>query len=364
MLLKNICDSLEQWAPLSYQETYDNSGLIVGDKQAEISGVLVSLDCVEEVVDEAIACGCNLIVSHHPIVFKGLKSLTGKNYVERTLLKAIKNDIAIYAIHTNLDNVNTGVNWKIAEVLGLQNVRILAPKSGGLKQLVTYVPTDQAANLKDALFKAGAGTMGEYSECSFSATGKGTFRGSELSNPQVGIKGERTELKEERIELVFPAFIETKVLNALKVAHPYEEVAYGIFALENQNQFVGSGLIAELPEAMDSYDFLRLVKKKMKTECVRHTNIHAEKVKKIALCGGAGSFLLGSAKRAGADVFITGDFKYHEFFDAENQILIADIGHYESEQFTIELISDFLSKNFPKFAVRLSKVNTNPINYL
>lgn len=364
MLLKNICDTLEQWAPLSYQESYDNSGLIVGDKQSTVKGVLVSLDCVEEVVDEAIATGCNLIVSHHPIVFKGLKSLTGKNYVERTLLKAIKNDVAIYAIHTNLDNVNTGVNRKIAEVLGLQNVKVLAPKSGGLKQLVTYVPVEQAEAIKDALFKAGAGALGEYSECSFSVTGSGSFRGSDLSNPQVGVKGERSIVEEARIELVFPSFLESKLLNALKDAHPYEEVAYGVFSLGNENQYVGSGVIADLPKEMESSEFLNFLKQKMKTECVRHTKIHSEKVEKIALCGGAGSFLLSSAKRAGADVFITGDFKYHEFFDAENQILIADIGHYESEQFTIALISDFLSKKFPRFAVRLSKVNTNPINYL
>ncbi|MCS5663003.1 MAG: Nif3-like dinuclear metal center hexameric protein [Flavobacteriales bacterium] len=364
MKLRELCTKLEEWAPLAYQESYDNSGLITGDPEQELKGVLVSLDCLENVVEEAIKRNCNVIVSHHPIVFKGLKSLTGKNYVERTVLKAIKNDIALYAIHTNLDNIHTGVSKMMADRLGLQNTKVLAPKNGLLKMLVTYVPENSAEKVRSALFAAGAGSLGAYSECNFSVDGTGTFKGSELSNPTIGVRGVREQVSEERIELVFPSYIESRVISTLKNTHPYEEVAYSIVSIDNANQFVGSGMIGELPEPLNEMEFLKNLKEKLKTDCIRHTSLLNNKIKKVALCGGAGSSLLNAAKQSDADVFITGDFKYHEFFDAENSILIADIGHYESEQYTMDLIADFLRKNFPKFAVHLSKVNTNPINYL
>lgn len=364
MKLKELCEKLEEWAPLAYQESYDNSGLIVGNRSQEVSGVLVSLDCVEDVVEEAIKRNCNVVVSHHPIVFKGLKSLTGKNYVERTVLKAIKNDIALYAIHTNLDNINTGVSKMMADRIGLEDTRVLAPKSNLLKQLITYVPKEEVDKVRDTLFKVGAGAIGEYAECNFSVEGEGTFKALENANPVIGEIGARTSVKEERLELIFPSHIEAKVVSALKMSHPYEEVAYSIVALENMHSYVGSGVVGELPEAMSEIDFLKYLKKKLKTDCVRYTPLLNKKIKKVALCGGAGSFLLKAATSVNADVFVTGDFKYHEFFDAENKIIIADIGHYESEQYTKDLIADFLRKNFPKFAVHLSEVNTNPVNYL
>ena len=364
MKLRELCRKLEEWAPLAYQESYDNSGLIVGDPEQVLKGVLVSLDCLENVVEEAKKRNCNVIVSHHPIVFKELKSLTGKNYVERTVLKAIKNDIALYAIHTNLDNVHTGVSKMMADRLGLKNTRVLAPKNDVLKMLITYVPKNSAEQVRSALFAAGAGSHGAYSECNFSVEGVGTFKGSEFSNPTIGVKGVREQVIEERIELVFPAYIESGVISTLKKNHPYEEVAYSVFAIDNANQFVGSGIIGELSESLNEKEFLKNLKEKLKTDCIRHTSLLNNKIKKVALCGGAGSFLLKAAKHAEADIFITGDFKYHEFFDAEERILIADIGHYESEQYTMDLIADFLRKNFPKFAIHLSKVNTNPINYL
>ncbi len=364
MKLRELCHQLEAWAPLAYQESYDNSGLIVGNLDQDLTGVLVSLDCIESVVEEAIQNNCNVIVSHHPIIFKGLKSFTGKNYVERTVLKAIKNDIALYALHTNLDNVHTGVSKMIANRLGLVNTRVLAPKRGLLKKLITFVPKNNAEEVRAALFSTGAGALGSYSECNFSVEGLGTFMGSEASNPVIGKKGVREQVVEERIELIFPAHIESRVISALNSSHPYEEVAYQVVSLDNANQYVGSGMVGELKEPILDIDFLKLTKENLKTDCIRHTELPNKKIKKIALCGGAGSFLLNDAKQVGADVFITGDFKYHEFFDAENSVIIADIGHYESEQYTIDLIADFLRKNFPRFAVRLSKVNTNPINYL
>lgn len=364
MQIKDLIAILETEAPPSYQESYDNSGLIVGDPTTEVQSVLLSLDCTEEVVAEAISKGCNVIVSHHPIVFKGLKRLNGKSYVERTVLDAIKNDIALYAIHTNLDHVFTGVNAKICEKLGVKNYRILAPKSEELLKLVTYAPIADADRVKSAMFEAGAGQIGNYSECSFSVEGKGSFKAGDLANPYVGVKDERHVEAEERIELILPTHKEFHVVNALKKVHLYEEVAYYITGLKNTNQYVGAGMVGELEHEMDEMDFLKFLKEKMKTSCVRYTALRGKKVKRVAVCGGAGSFLLGNAKAAKADVFITGDFKYHEFFDAEKQLIIADIGHYESEQFTNELLIELLKEKNVKFAVYLSQINTNPINYL
>ena len=364
MNIKQITNFLESYAPLEYQESYDNCGLIIGDANAEVKGALITLDCTEAIIDEAIATGCNLVIAHHPIIFSGLKKLNGSNYIERAVIKAIKNDIAIYAIHTNLDNVHNGVSAKIAEKLGLENCKILAPKSDLLRQLVVYCPNANAETLKTALFEAGAGTIGDYDQCSFTLVGKGTFRANENCTPFVGEIGENHTENEDRIEVIYPKFKERAILDAMEVAHPYEKVAHQIYVLENKHQLVGSGIIGELNEAIDSQMFLENLKMNMQTDCVRHTPLVKQQIKTIAVCGGSGSFLLKNAKAAKADIFITADFKYHEFFDAENKIVIADIGHYESEQFTKDLIYDLLVKNFTKFAVRLSKVNTNPIKYL
>ena len=364
MKIKQITDFLENYAPLQYQESYDNCGLIVGDAKSEVKGALITLDCTEAIIDEAIATGCNLVIAHHPIVFGGLKKLNGSNYIERTVIKAIKNDIAIYAIHTNLDNVHNGVSAKIAEQLGLENCKVLAPKSDLLRQLVVYCPTSNAEELKSALYEVGAGTIGDYDQCSFASVGKGTFRANENCNPFVGVVGKQHTETEERIEVIYPKFKERAVLNAMNNAHPYEEVAHQIYVLENKHQLVGSGIIGELNESLDTEVFLKNLKTNMQTDCVRHTPLVKQQIKTVAVCGGSGSFLLNNAIAAKADIFITADFKYHEFFDAENKIVIADIGHYESEQFTKDLIYDLLVKNFTKFAVRLSKVNTNPIKYL
>jgi len=364
MNIKQITNFLESYAPLEYQESYDNCGLIIGDANAEVKGALITLDCTEAIIDEAIATGCNLVIAHHPIIFSGLKKLNGSNYIERAVIKAIKNDIAIYAIHTNLDNVHNGVSAKIAEKLGLENCKILAPKSDLLRQLVVYCPNANAETLKTALFEAGAGTIGDYDQCSFTSIGKGTFRANENCTPFVGEIGENHTENEDRIEVIYPKFKERAILDAMEVAHPYEQVAHQIYVLDNKHQLVGSGIIGELKTPVDAQVFLKNLKLNMQTDCVRHTSLVKQQIKTVAVCGGSGSFLLKNAKAAKADIFITADFKYHEFFDAENKIVIADIGHYESEQFTKDLIYDLLVKNFTKFAVRLSKVNTNPIKYL
>ena len=362
MKLREVISYLEGFAPLSFQESYDNSGLIVGNAETELTAALISLDVTEEVVEEAKNKGCNLIIAHHPIIFKGLKKLNGKNYVERTVIAAIKNDIAIYAIHTNLDNVTNGVNFKIAEKLGLSQVKILSPKAETLMKLVVFVPVQHSGTLLNALHKAGAGNIGNYSDCSFRIVGKGSFRPNDFANPYLGTRGELEEVEEERIEVIFPLNIQSGVLKAMVESHPYEEVAYYLHKLENINQTVGSGIIGLLPGEMDEATFLRHLKTSMNLNVIKYTSF-GKNIKKVAVCGGSGSFLLGDSKAAGADAFVTADYKYHDFFDAENTILIADIGHYESEVFTKELIKEILSEKFANFANYFSEVNTNPVNY-
>ena len=363
-LIKEIIQKLETFAPPSLQESYDNSGLIVGNISEKVKGVLVSLDTTEAVVDEAIQKGCNLIISHHPIIFKGLKKITGANYIERVIISAIKNNIAIYAMHTNLDNVKHGVNKMIANRLGLQNTKVLSPKNDTLLKLIVFVPTNQAEAVRTSLFSAGAGNIGNYSLCSFNSEGKGSYKANEGAKPFKGEVGKLHNEDEVKIEVVLPSYLKDNVINAMLNSHPYDEVAYDLISLKNQHELIGSGLIGELKKPVDELSFLKILKEKMKTDCIRHTDLLNKPIKTVALNGGSGSFLLAQAKAKKADLFITGDVKYHEFFDAENQLVIADIGHYESEQFTIDLIGGFLIENFSKFAVRFTEVNTNPINYL
>ncbi|MEI6488668.1 MAG: Nif3-like dinuclear metal center hexameric protein [Bacteroidota bacterium] len=364
MKLREITDCIEAFAPLAYQESYDNAGLICGNKNMDITSALISIDSTEEVIDEAIELGCNLVIAHHPIVFKGLKKFNGANYVERVIIKAIQHNVAIYAAHTNLDNVHNGVNAKIAQKLGLVNCRVLSPRKNILKKLITFCPSDKAENLRKALFEAGAGGIGKYDECSFNSEGFGTFRAGKGTNPFVGEIGKQHKEPEQRIETVFPNYLESKVLKALFSSHPYEEVAYDIYNLNNEVNTLGAGMIGELENDLKEEAFLAFVKEKMHAHGIRYTALRNKLIKKVAICGGSGSFLLEDAIKAGADIFVSADFKYHQFFDAENRIIIADIGHYESEQYTMELFSDLLKENFNTFALHLSKINTNPINYL
>ena len=363
MKIKDVITSLEAMAPPSLQEGYDNTGLITGDENAECTGILISLDATSAVVDEAKGKDCNLIVSHHPIVFSGLKKITGKNYVQKAVINAIKNDIALYAIHTNLDNVLNGVNGKIAELLELKNISVLAPKESQLKKLYTFVPVTDADKVRQAIFDAGGGHIGKYEECSFNADGFGTFKGGQDTAPYVGKPGELHRENEIKIEVIFPGWLEGRVLKNLLAAHPYEEVAYDVVRLENRFSSIGSGVIGELKEPAPEKAFLKALKEKFKLNAIRHTELLNKPVSKVAVCGGAGSFLISSALAAAADIFITSDIKYHEFFDANDKIVVADIGHYESEQFTINLLQEFLEQKFPTFAVLKTEVNTNPVRY-
>lgn len=363
MQISQVINFLEEIVPLSLQESYDNCGLIVGNSGIEVNGILVTLDTTEEIIDEAISLGANLIISHHPIIFSGLKKINGKNYIERTIIKAIKNDIAIYAIHTNLDNQLHGVNYQIGKILELENLKILDIKSDELRKLVTFVPVEHHEKVRNALFEAGVGHIGNYDSCSFNIEGKGSFRALENANPFVGKVDEIHYENEVRIETVFPKYLTTKIIKALLKSHPYEEVAYDVYVLENKFKDIGAGMIGELKNEISETEFLTILKTKFNLEIVKHTAFLNKNIKKVAFCGGSGSFLLNKAKQEKADVFITADIKYHQFFDAENQILIADIGHYESEVFTKDLIFDLITKKFPRFAVHFSKINTNPIKY-
>lgn len=364
MIVRDITNYLEKLAPLHYAEDFDNVGLLVGSYNTQISGVLVTLDTLEETVDEAIAKNCNLIVSFHPIIFGGLKKINGNSYVEKVVLKAIKNDIAIYATHTALDNSKNGVSAKMCDVLGLTNTKVLIPKKSIIKKLTTYVPLKNSNNLRESLFNAGAGNIGNYDNCSFNVLGEGTFRGNSESNPTLGTKGENHTEKEVQISVTFESKNEASILKALQENHPYEEVAYEIITTENVHQNIGMGMVGELPTAMGEKEFLLYLKKTMKTDCVRHSNLIHKKIKKVAVLGGSGSFAISNAKKVKADAYVSADFKYHEFFKAENSILLADIGHYESEQFTKNLLVDYLTKKFSNFAIILSEKSTNPIYYI
>jgi dinuclear metal center YbgI/SA1388 family protein len=361
--IKEITNYLEYLAPLSLQESYDNAGLIIGDSSSEVATVLVTLDITEEVIDEAIEKKAQLIVAHHPIVFSGLKKITGKDFVERCIIKAIKNNIAIYAAHTNLDRVLGGVNSKICEKLKLKDCKILQPASEQLKKLVTFIPTEHSDKVREAIFNTGAGSTGNYDFCGYTMQGEGSFRGNDDSHPFVGKKEEIHSEKEIRFETIFPAYLQGKVIHALLTAHPYEEVAYDIYSLENKSEDIGMGMIGTLPEPKSENDFLLQLKNTFNTGVIKHTKLKGKKVEKIAVCGGSGSFLLKQAMAAEADFFVTGDFKYHQYFEAETKIVVADVGHFESEQFTKELFYEILTKKFPKFAIHLSEANTNPVFY-
>ena len=364
MIIRDITNSIEEIAPLQYAEDFDNVGLLIGSYDIAITGVLVTLDTLENVVDEAIDKKCNLIVSFHPIIFSGLKKLNGNSYVERVVLKAIQHNIAIYAMHTALDNSVKGVSAKMAEVLGLKNTKILLPKSGLIKKLTTYVPTRDAEKVRKALHLAGAGDIGNYGDCSFNLQGQGTYRGKENSNQTIGKKGKTHTENETFISVIFEKHLQSKVLKALFETHSYEEVAYDIVTTENAHQHIGMGMVGELSTELSEKDFFDFLKKQFKLQCIRHSALLGKPIKKVAVLGGSGAFAIDAAKSSEADIYISADFKYHDFYKAENALILADIGHYESEQFTKNLLADYLTEKFRNFAIILSKSNTNPINYL
>jgi dinuclear metal center YbgI/SA1388 family protein len=364
MKIKEIITVLEEMAPLAYAEDFDNVGLLVGNAEQEATGVLVCHDALEKVIEEAIAKNCNLVVCFHPILFTGLKKITGKNYVERVLIKAIKNDIAIYAVHTALDNHQDGVNRIFCNALELTNTKILIPKTHFIRKLVTYTIAENAEKLRNALFDAGAGSIGNYENCSFNSKGIGTYMGNEHSDPQVGERFEFVQGDEIKIEVTFEKHLQAKILKALFSHHVYEEVAYEIYELQNEHQNIGLGMIGELQKPMNETDFLHFLKEKMQAGGIRHSSLLNKSIQKVAVLGGSGSYAIKNAIAAGADAFLTADLKYHQFYEAENKLLLADIGHFESERYTKNYIVDYLRKKILNFAIILSEENTNPVKYL
>jgi dinuclear metal center YbgI/SA1388 family protein len=364
MKVKDIISCLEARAPIALQEPYDNTGLLIGNPDSEIEGALICLDLTMEVMDEAITEGLGMVISHHPLVFSGMKKLTGSNDTERIVIKAVKHDIVVFAIHTNLDNVHDGVNAKLCEKLGVTDPKILRPMSGKLNKLVTFCPKDHADKVRKALFEAGAGHIGNYGSCSFNLEGYGTFRAGEGSHPFVGELGKLHRENEIRIEMIFPDYLRGKLLASLMATHPYEEVAYDIYPLMNESARAGAGMIGMLDKPMDEKLFLEMLKNILGSGVIRHSALCGKKISKLAVCGGSGSFLIGDALRSGADAFVSGDIKYHQFFEAEGKMLIADAGHFETEQFTKELIYNILNEKFPTFALRISRTNTNAVHYL
>lgn len=362
--VKDILKEIEEYAPLPLQEGFDNAGVQVGDVNQPAHGALLCLDVTEEVIDEALELGCNLIISHHPLAFRPFKSLTGKSYIERCLMKACKYDLVIYAAHTNLDNANGGVNFKLAELIGLQNVRVLSPQKQALLKLVTFVPESYADLVRTTLFNAGAGRIGNYDSSSFNLPGEGTFRANEGCHPFCGEIGALHTEKEIRIETVLPAFRKGAVMQALLSVHPYEEPAFDFYLLENRWEQVGSGVVGELLEEEDEMSFLQRIKELFQVGCVKHSPLTGRPIREVALCGGSGAFLINDAINYGADIFITGEAKYNDFYDVEDRILLATIGHYESEVCTKEIFYSIISRKFPTFALHLSNVNSNPVKYL
>lgn len=361
---QDIARAIESFAPLALQESYDNSGWQLGSPNDVCKGVLINLDLTEAVLDEAITLGCNLIITHHPLIFAGIKKLTGKNMVEKIIIKAIQNGISVYAAHTNLDNVKNGVNLKIAEQLELKDLSILQTMKGRLLKLFVFVPVSHAAVLQDALFQAGAGAIGQYSECSFTTQGQGSFRPGSNTQPFIGTAGgDRSLVEEIKIEVIVPDYLQMQVTKAMRAAHPYEEIAHDWVLLQNENQDIGAGIVGYLPQALSQQEFLAWVKEKMQAEVIRYTDCKPTKIQKVAVCGGSGSFLMHQAKALACDAFITADYKYHQFFEGENQIMITDIGHYESEQFTSKIFYDIIKDKFPNFAVQISNITTNPVKY-
>lgn len=363
MKLRELLEVFEQYAPASLQETYDNSGLQIGSPDQEMNRGLICLDVTPAIVEEAISKDCDLILSHHPLIFKGLKKITGGHFTERVIIEAIRNNIAIVSMHTNLDNIDRGVNFMLGKKLGLKNLSILQGRKGLLRKLVTFCPHAHAEEVRAAIFRAGAGHIGEYDCCSYNVEGQGTFRAGAGTRPFVGKQDELHTEPEVRIETILPAYLEGRVVEAMKKSHPYEEVAYDIYPLENVFERTGSGMVGELEIPLSENDFLEKLKKDLKIPCLRHTDFSGKAIKRVAFCGGSGSFLMDQARRAGADVFVTGDLKYHQFFEADERLLLVDAGHYETEQFTKELLYDIVNKNFSNFALQISGLNTNPVQY-
>ena len=369
----DLTAALETLAPPALQMAYDNSGLLVGEPDTEITGVLITLDCLEATVEEAIDTGCNVIVAHHPIVFGGLKRLTGRTYVERVVMRALRAGVALYAIHTNLDSVLAqGVSGRLAAKLGLRGVTTLQPTAGALQKLAVYVPADPAGlvdRVAAAMWAAGAGQIGHYDEASFRTAGTGTFRPLAGAEPAIGsapavdgtgAAGDREAVSEHKLEVVVPRVLAKAVLRAARAAHPYEEMAYDLYDVAGAHPDYGMGAVGDLHTDMAYDAWLDYLCARLELTGLKVTADTGRPIRRVAVCGGSGASLLGAARASGAQAFVTADFKYHEFFDAEGELVVCDVGHYESERHTTQLLYEYISTRFGTFAARMTQLDTNP----
>jgi dinuclear metal center YbgI/SA1388 family protein len=363
MTIAQITGAIEEFAPVAFQESYDNSGLSVGNQQNEATGALLCLDVTERVVQKAIDSNINLIISHHPVIFGGLKRLVGAAAAERVVQQAVKHDVALYAAHTNLDSVRGGVSEKMCDKLMLKNRSILQP-AGRLVKVAVYVPLAHAEAVRQAMFAAGAGCIGQYSRCGFSAQGIGTFLAGEAATPYAGKKGALHREPEEKVEVIAHEATVGSAIAAMRAVHPYEEVAYDLYPLLNEHTGIGLGMVGELEAPLSTNNFLRLVKQTFNAQSIRYVTSCNHSIRKVAVCGGSGSSLTGKAIACGADAFVSADFKYHQLQEADGRITVVDVGHYESEIFAIEIFYEVITKKFPTFAPYLVKCAINQINYL
>jgi len=359
MKIKEVISFLENKFPLSWQEDFDNSGIQCGDKERDITGVVVCFDMSEVVIEEAISKGANMVVSHHPIIYRDvIKRIEPTNRVGKILCKALENKILLYSMHTNIDSGKAGGNSLFAQKLELQKLSVLSPKENEFCKLVVFVPSENSVFLRDALFKAGCGNIGNYSHCSFSCEGIGSFKPLADANPHIGQHNRIERVEEERIEMIFSKIKKRQIVEALYQHHPYEEPAFDIFALENTNKDIGLGRVGFLPQPMVAADFIHYVKQKLNVELVRFSGNSKAEISKVAVCGGGGASHIKDALTAGADAYITGDLKYHDFFIPENKMLLVDIGHFEGEHFIREIITSLLKEKFKNFSTYFTEVES------
>ncbi|MCS7077691.1 MAG: Nif3-like dinuclear metal center hexameric protein [Bacteroidia bacterium] len=364
MIIQELIDFLQQIAPNNLKEDYDNVGLLIGSPKNEVKSVLTALELSDEVIDEAKKLNCNLIITHHPIIFRPFKKITSQSYNEHIVYRCVQEGLNVYAMHTNFDHVFKGTNYGLAQQFNLSTLKPLRKLQEYYKVLVTFVPTHQVARVRSALSQAGAGNIGNYSECSYNVQGYGTFRPNEHSKPFSGIKNQLSQEVEVRLEMRFPAYLEGQVVSALLQSHPYETPAYHIFADHStQELYDGAGIIGDLPTSYTPKDFLKIVKQVLKTPFLRYTRTDKKKIQRIALCGGAGSFLIPDAIEQKADAFITSDITYHTFFDVPRSLMLIDGGHYETEQHVAQMIANYITQKFDTLIVNVSTISTNPVCY-
>ena len=359
MIIEELTTFIEDKFPLSQQESYDNCGLIVGDPKKTVKKVLLALDCTEQVIKEAKLKKADVIITHHPLMFSSINKLTANDYEGSLIIKLIKSDIALYAVHTNLDNSINGINKYLALKLGLKNLQILVGKEKTFKKIITFVPKAYSQKVITALSAAKAGNIGLYSHCAFVTEGSGCFKPEKGAKPFLGELSKINQVEEVKLEMVFASENQKMIENSLKKAHPYEQPAFDIIELANPNPDIGAGIYGDLPAQINTAEFLKLVKTKLNLSYIRQSNSAKKFISKVAICSGAGFFVFEQAKRLNVDALVTSEIKHHEFLAAENNILLCDIDHHEGEIAAVNILDQILQK-LENIDTLISKHNLSP----